>query len=389
MLKRLNFFFEFFEKNSIFPFYESLVNNINSHILTNENKEELKRSITGQCVCVVNMIPPYVDLKINQQKAPYRAFRIKSRTGFIIDLSQYSNAEEYLKLHLGSRHRKNILSKLRRLESCFDIRYKIHFGEMDEVEYENLFEEFEQMIRNRFQQRGEEHVGLKRWDLYKENVLDLILKKRASLFVIYDGKKPISINLNYHFENIMDSAITSYDIDYAKFGVGNIAVLNKLEWCYQNDYIRIDMRWGELPYKRLWCNAIEDYRCDVVYDNNKLIAMPLAFLVSKYIILKKLLLERKVIPLNFKFWGNQKAKENVQSDDASTFKTEDLAQLPSEDDISIVDLGEKEFHFLRNPVYNFQYSNFEHSRDVNVYEVKNEKMSYIITGKSQLQKLIF
>ena len=390
MLKKLNFFFEFFEKNSIFPFYESLFNNVNGQMSENGNTEKVEGLGKGICICVVNMIPPYFNLKINERGGIYRAFRIKSRTGFIIDLSQFSNADDYLKLHLGSRHRKNILSRLKRLESCFDISYKTYFGTIASSDYKFLFAEFERMIKNRFNQRGEEHVGLKRWDIYKEHVYGLILKKRASLFVVYDGEKPISINLNYHFENILDSAITSYDIDYAKFGLGNIAVLKKMEWCIQNNYVKIDMRWGELPYKRLWCNAIEEYQCDIVY-NNLPIALPIAYAVSKLISFKKFLVEHKILPFNLSFItrGSQKSKQNTEIDSEPTFKTENLTELPAVDRLCLVDINKNEFEFLRKPVYDFQYSNLEHTNNLIIYELRNSEKSFIIEGKSKLQRLSF
>jgi hypothetical protein len=390
MLKRLNFFFEFFEKNSILPFYGSLVNNTNGKIIINEKIKEIKGKGRGICVCVVNMIPPYFDLEINKENAHYKAFQVKYRTGYIIDLSQYSNVDEYLKSYLGSRHRKNILGRLNKLQSCFSIHYKVYFGEIDDLEFRVLFKELERMIRTRFEQRGEEHVGLKRWDLYEENVYDLILNKRASLFVIYDDKKPIAISLSYHFENILDSAITSYDIDYAKFGLGNIELLQKLEWCFENNYKRLDMRWGELRYKRLWCNAIEEYNCDVVYNNN-LIAMPIAFAVAKLIIIKKLLLHHKILPLKFSFklWDRQKSNTNLEMEDAPIYRTIDLDELPLKNEISAIDFNEKEYHFLLNPLYNYQYANSEHTRDIKIYRVIDEKGSYIVEGKSNVQKLKF
>ena len=125
MLKRMNFFFEFFEKNSVLPFYESLKNNTNGSVIRFEDLDGIKENKKGICVCVVNMIPPYFDLEINSYSGVYRAFRVKFRTGYIIDLSHHSNAKEYLKQHLGTRHTKNILNRLKRLESCFDINYKI------------------------------------------------------------------------------------------------------------------------------------------------------------------------------------------------------------------------------------------------------------------------
>ena len=388
MVKKMNFFFEFFEKNSILPFYEKVDNRTNGQISFNKSVGKIVGSKSG--VFVVNFIPPYLDAKINRQNTPYRAFQVKPRTGFIMDLSPFSNADEYLKIHLGSKNRRNILSRLKRLESCFDITYKSYFGEIEKSEYDFLFGEFERMISNRFEQRGDEHVGFQRWDDYKESVYDLIRNKRASLFVIYDQKKPIVINLNYHYQNILDIAIPSYDIDYFKFGLGQTALVKQLEWCFQNNYVRVDMRWGELAYKRLWCNSITNYKCDIVYNKNIPTSILLAFLISKGVNVKKAMVERKIWPVNLKFLFN--CKDNINSgkkvEEVVAVRLEELDSLPSQDEICLLDINKEEFRFLRNHVYNFQFIKNEHTRDIKVYSINNEKMSYIIEGKSKLQKLI-
>ncbi|SHF79273.1 Acetyltransferase (GNAT) domain-containing protein [Arenibacter palladensis] len=387
-LQKLNFYFEFFEKDSIFPFYESVNNNTNGEISVNQSTEEIGRFKNR--VSIVNFIPPYLDLKINKQNAPYRAFQVKPRTGFIMDLSQYSAADEYLKSHLGSKNRRSILSRLKKLETCFDITYKNYFGEIDESEYEFLFQEFELMIGSRFEQRGDEHVGFQRWDEYKESVYDLIVENRASLFVIYDKKKPIAINLNYHFDNILDIAIPSYDIDYSKFGLGQIVLVKQLEWCFQNDIKMVDMRWGDLPYKRLWCNKIEEYKCDVVYNKNNPTNLILAFTIAKYLNIKKSMGKSKIQQLRLKFLRKNRTKNETvdKVDVVAAIRIEDLAELPSTDQIRALDLSENEYQFLRNPVYNYQYTHSAHSSDIDVYSLDNEEMSYIIAGKRKLQKLI-
>ncbi|RAJ16033.1 GNAT family N-acetyltransferase [Arenibacter echinorum] len=388
-LQKLNFYFEFFEKDSIFPFYESVNNNTNGEISVNQSTEEIGRFKNR--VSIVNFIPPYLDLKINKKNTPFRSFQIKPRIGFIIDLSRFTSADNYLKLQLGSRKRKTILAGARKLETCFDINYKIYYGEISESEYEFLFSHFERMIKMRFEQRKQEHVGYKRWDLYKDNVYNLILKKRASLFVIYDKKKPIVIDLNYHFDNILDSAMSSYDIDYSKFGLGNIALLKQLEWCFENNYKRVDMRWGEVPYKRLWCNVIEDYKCEVVYNKNIPTDMLLALAISKFVNVKKILEDRKMLPLKLKFLskGMKKNQPTEAMDTGPVYRIEDLTELPSKDILKPIDIREKEFQFLRSPIYNYQHFHGEHSSDINIYSVNNENMSYIIEGKSKLKTLTY
>lgn len=385
MIKKVNFYFKFFEKKSIPHFYENVSNRTNGKISPN-NFKEIGRGKNR--VTIVNFIPPYLDLKISKEKSPYRAFQVKPRTGFIIDLSQYANADEYLKMHLGTKNRRNIISRLNRLESCFDISYKCYFGEIEKLEYDFLFVEFERMISSRFEQRGEDHVGFQRWDEYKESVYDMILAKRASLFVIYDKEKPIVINLNYHYDNIMDIAIPSYDIDYYKFGLGQTALFKQLDWCFQNNYKRVDMRWGELAYKRLWCNAIQEYRCDVVYNKKLPTHMILAYVVSKCFNIKKELVDRKLWPIGFGFLSNGSGKDDGNVEEAPLVKIEELGSLPSQGEIIPIDINKNEFQYIRNLVYNYQYIQKEHTKDIKVYNLNNEKTSYIIQGKSKLQKLI-
>ena len=387
-LQKFNFFFEFFEKNSILPFYEKVNNTTNGQISVNQSTSKIVGSKGG--VFVVNFIPPYLDAKINIQSSPYRAFQVKPRTGFIMDLSPFSNADDYLKSHLGTKNRRNILSRLKRLETCFDITYKSYFGEIEKSEYDFLFGEFERMISNRFEQRGDEHVGFQRWDDYKESVYDLIRNKRASLFVIYDQNKPIVINLNYHYQNILDIAIPSYDIDYFKFGLGQTVLVKQLEWCFQNNYVRVDLRWGELAYKRLWCNAIMKYKCDIVYNKNIPTSILLAFFISKGVNVKRALADRKMWPINLKFLFNGKDNENSGKnvDEVAAARFEELESLPSQEELRILDINTEEFRFLRNHVYNFQYIKNEHTGNIRVFSINTEKMSYIIQGKSKLQKLI-
>tara|TARA_R110002033_G_scaffold112724_2_gene158071 strand:- start:97 stop:597 length:501 start_codon:yes stop_codon:yes gene_type:complete len=164
----------------------------------------------------------------------------------------------------------------------------------------------------------------------------------------------------------------------------------QLEWCFQNNYVRVDMRWGELAYKRLWCNSITNYKCDIVYNKNIPTSILLAFLISKGVNVKKAMVERKIWPVNLKFLFN--CKDNINSgkkvEEVAAVRFEELDSLPSQDEICLLDINKEEFRFLRNHVYNFQFIKNEHTRDIKVYSINNEKMSYIIEGKSKLQKLI-
>ena len=149
------------------------------------------------------------------------------------------------------------------------------------------------------------------------------------------------------------------------------------------------MRWGEVPYKRVWCNVIEEYKCDVIYNKNIPTDMLIAFLVSKFLNLKKLLEGRKILPINLNLVLRAKEpKAPIANIDGSiAYKLEDLDELPSQENISPVDLNDTDFQFLRYPVYNYIFASLEHAKNLNIYSINTEKNSYIIEGKSKLKKL--
>ena len=75
------------------------------------------------------------------------------------------------------------------------------------------------------------------WDDNIKNLHALINQKKASLFVIYDGDRPISISLNRHINNsILFSETHSYDVEYSKYGLGHVDNYMLLNWCINNNF---------------------------------------------------------------------------------------------------------------------------------------------------------
>ncbi|MEQ9581598.1 MAG: GNAT family N-acetyltransferase, partial [Arenibacter sp.] len=243
-----------------------------------------------------------------------------------------------------------------------------------------------------FSQRNQEHSGLKKWAFYKEAAYQLILDKRASIFVISDGEKPIVIGLNFHYQNIFDSAITSYDIDYAKFGLGNIAVLKKIEWCFANGFSRYDMRWGELAYKSLWCNSVEPYECHIVYSKGNIGKKIVAYLVAFIMKFKTYLRKKGILPIKPKIRSFLKRNSKVSKPINNTppeVELVDLTETISISDHIEVDIISDEYSFLRKFIYDFQYINSEHSDNLTIYKMCHRENTFIISGKNKIQQIIF
>lgn len=388
MLKRLNFSFEFFKKDSILPFYNHIYNKTNDKIIVNNDVDNSEKHISD--IFVVNYIPQYFDLRLDINKSPFSFYKISTYLGFRADFDGFNNVDEYMK----SRSRngiKKILRNHKRLEKCFNITYEMYYGSITKEKYVSLFDCLESMIIKRFEQRNEDHDGLKKWALYKSSSYQMILDKKASLFVISDGEKPIVIGLGFHCQNIFDSAVTSYDIDYAKYGLGNIAVLKKMEWCFDNGYDIYDMGWGELPYKRLWCNAIEPYECHILYKRNKIEKRIIAYAIVLIMNIKTILRKKKILPLKFKINSILKKKTKRQRSNKSAapeVKLVDLTESISLSKCTEVDLESEEYSFLRKIKFDYQYINSEHTDNLSILKLFDDDNSYIISGKKKTQQIV-
>lgn len=251
MLHRINIFQALYER---FPLPEGLPPILvgGSPLPDQEHLNDLGR---GRDAYSLRLVPDYFQLS---NLPP--GYELKSvpqdNWGHSIDLSEVTSVEQYMESQFKSKPRSIIKRYIKRLEHCFPISYKYHYGEMDLNDYERVFDSLYNMISERFVQRDESHMEVWRWDALKNNTYELICSKKASFFVIYDGDLPIEISLNYHLNDVLFSSISSFDIDYAKFGLGHVEIYKQLEWCFKHGYTRFEMGVGGMDYKRRWSNRI-------------------------------------------------------------------------------------------------------------------------------------
>ena len=322
-LQKINLFQSVYERN---PLPKNLAN-------ASVMGLPLKADEYGKCpiipeaksVLSVRLIPDYY--KLNALKDHVVKVVPQYNWGYSIDLRGFSTIDDYLESQYKSKTRSIIRRYVRRLETCFPISYTLYHGEMEYETYEKVFQALHGMIRARFGQKKETHKELWRWEELQKATFHQILEKQASLFVIYDGEKPIEISLNYHAGPVMFSSVSSYDMDYAKFGLGHVEIYKQLEWCLSNGYTLFEMGVGGMDYKRKWSNYIYQFSHWILIPKKSLLATLVGKLEHGKIILKEYLKSKKLNELRDSMMQKFSSK-NEDSVPGDTFVVEVMEKSP-------------------------------------------------------------
>ncbi|MGB5357077.1 MAG: GNAT family N-acetyltransferase [Eudoraea sp.] len=382
-----NFNFDFYTLRKIYGCYHNIYNRTTEKDYYN-NADKID-DYPKKDIIVVNNIPAYFDARINQENGTYKLFKVYYLDGFLVNLKEFINLDSYIKAQFGSKSRSNLRKFVNRLETCFDIRYEMYYGEITNKKFHFLMNALEKMISRRFLQRGDTHESLKNWDDYINSTYSMILEKKASLFVIYDGDKPIYICLNYHHQNILFFNIPSYDIDYSKFRLGSIAIMKLLDWCFSNNYTILDLSYGNLDYKHKWCNSKYIFEHHVIYNKRKVHIQFKAFIIAWILRLKAFLKKRKIDLFYHKIVGKQKRSINKKGTFKEiNFTSKEITKQTFNDlSTSQIDINCDDFAFLRKTVYDLQYLNFEFTADIKVYKLNTNPNEFVVLGLNKTAML--
>ncbi len=377
--KNSDFFFEYYEKCRIPDSFSEVFYTQEKTVYKNTNYQENKNL---SHINSVMFVPAYINPRINNSL--FKAKKINQFfKGYAIFLDEFNSIDEYLKYRF-KKNAKSIRKRIKRLELSFAISYHFYFGEISEEDYHFFMDTLKKMIINRFKERNDVSQNLLNWDHYHKIFFDLINDKKASLFVIKNGKEPICISVSNHFNGKMFSSVSSYDIDFAKFSLGSIEIYKKLEWCLENNHNTYEFGMGDLSYKREWSNNVYNFEHQIIYPKKSIIAKIKANTEFIKVNIKEGIY--KIAYVRYKKWKAKRKKNIPIQLSYNMLSGDDIVDYKN---LSKVDYNLESHSFLRKVVFDFLYSNMENIGNVDVFELSKLEKSYLIIGQSSKQKIIF
>jgi hypothetical protein len=378
-VKKEDFYFDITTKNRVLKGYKSLAfNDDNTSLFSKEDSFYPEQTVSVKLFPL--FLSPTFCLKAHSFVTRVSQDKIN---GYAIVLNKNLDFETFFKKEYSKSFRANITRLVTRLETCFNVSYKMFYGSISKNDYQILMQTLHSMLTTRFNQRNDDNKILKNWKYYELTTYDLINTKKASLFVIYNDTTPIHICINHHYDPILFVSIPSYDIDYTKFALGNISIYKLLEWSINNNYKILDMAYGDLEYKRRWSTIIYPFEHHIFYNNN-LIQRILAKIEIGIIRFKNYLksknIDDKLRNLKSKYFKTKSDFKEV------TYTLEPNALL--ENDYKQIDfqIESLELSHLRKPIFEFLYKHKEHIDNIEIYEILPQT-SFIISNKNSTEKI--
>lgn len=381
----LNLVIDLYVKRQLPHHYKEVTNNLSKKIIL---KNQCKESENID-VLIVEDLPRYLSIERQELPKNIKSLLVKTYPGFLIDFQNVKSLQEYLKQRFGKTSRYKLRREIRKLENCFDIRYKMYYGEMTEDEYNYIFEEFYRLLEIRSLEKGiKDNVNFTYKPEYYTRVRPMILEKKASFFVIFNGKKPIDICLNFHVENTLFQYIRTYDIAYSKFNTGYIDLMKQIEWCIDNKIDSISFSKGDFYWKRRWCNTVYDYDYELLYNKYSLKSKFVVYRLKYKTDLIQFLREKGVIKKYHEF----RDLRNKRLKSKTSYKSFKINTLEDENDYDIsehlkINYHLFEFNILRQFVYEFLYATEEKEKEISVFKLKRGTNNYIAVGKNNIAEL--
>ena len=269
----------------------------------------------------------------------------------------------------------------------------MYFGQIDKSEYDKVFADCHQMLLRRHKQKNTYWEELEFWQHRYDELYQLVQQKKASIFVIYHGNKPIAIYVNSIFQHMLDIDVIAYDIDYSKFKLGFISLIRVIQWAFENGFKLVDMSKGDFFYKERFRTGTYIFKKQLLYDKADTLSA-----VKANLVFSKLMIAYTLLPLLKKVGANtwyrnyvRKKKKalfaNVKHQQSVTLKTERKVAVPHTEDLVTIDLEDGKHNFLKEKFFDFLFLNFEFHEDVVVGRSKKNAGEYYFVGKRASQML--
>ena len=372
-----------FYKHPFLPLYTNLGKNMTKGmwylINTASDIKEIKNK-----VLLIYDVPDLTNAKEELPIKILKRHKIPQYPGFLLKLAPYRDLNDYLLKSFSYKSRSKLKKYSERLESSFNIRYKMYHEEIDKEEYNLVFLHFEKLLRKRFNQKkvANNNLEAKEWNFYKETSFPMILNKEATLFVIYKANIPIAVALNYIHNSRLIGALTVYDIDFEKFNLGTINIMKTIEWALNNNCTVFDFSKGDYKYKKRWTNKVYRFEYHLLYDSTSPLATTIAWCIKNYFTLKQYLRDQD---LNTKFHSLsfylRNSMSNADQKNQYTF-------APLDEDITLDSCEEikkysEEWNCLSTMIIDFLYRNKESENDLSIKQFPKQKSHFIFIGKQK------
>ena len=214
---------------------------------------------------VLQDVPGYVNLILAQHQRKLSTHTITTQRTYVIELNRYSDGNQYMEQHFGSKTRSALRRYKKRLEECFDIRYEAYQGNIDKKWYNEIFEQLRTLMTRRFKEKNEENYELPHLDQIKADLYPMLLQNRATLFVIYANGEPVSIRINMMKDKLAFYILSAYDPDYDVFRLGKLDMWKNISWFINQGYTTYDLLKGYAYIKEKW--ADRTYANNLVFVN--------------------------------------------------------------------------------------------------------------------------
>ncbi|CAM3344554.1 GNAT family N-acetyltransferase [Zobellia roscoffensis] len=386
-MNSLNFFFSAYTKESLPSYYKGLLNSYTQEQVFENRKGE--RFQLPASSFVVEDIPSYFTVTKDELPKTMGCYSIKQYPGFLINFENVKSLPDYLNERFGKTSRYKLRREQKKLEQCFNIRYEMYFGAIDKSEYDFIMNEFYRLLELRSLEKGIKHnINLATQNFYRANVYQMILDRKASFYVIYNGKTPIDICLNFHMKNVIFQYIRTYNIDYSKFNTGYTDLMKQIEWCITNKIKFITFSKGDFYWKRRWCNTVYDYHHEIFFLKKSFAGRLKA--TSYYLLkaLKQYVREKGLIEKYHAYRTKQNNSKNT-AEDSHRIKYNKIPFNTEIKNTESIDYKSMKFNFLRRTIYDFLYESDENESEITVYAILDTSKSYLVIGKKSKAMLSY
>ncbi len=339
-------------------------------------------------VFLIHDVPEYFKVNTYTGNSKLKIKKVNQYKGLAAELSEFKTFDEFFNNQFRSKRRNYIKKKKQQLEICFNIEYTFLYGEISKEEFQINMLAYQKLFELRFGEKGIATSSLSNWDYYYDLLYNMILDKKANLFIIKADGQPICGSFNFLSEEILFFSSQSFDNKYFRFGLGHIMISELGKWCFENNISVIDFSKGDFEYKKRWTNLEYYFQIHVLYDSGSLISTLLSTYISNYFKFKQYLRKRKINVLfsNVLFFIKNLGRKNDLL--TQNYKIEYLKDTINLDNFELIKITQK-YLFLNAVIIEVLSNNPEPISNLKVYSKNGNDKEFVFLGSKSKCSVLF